>query len=96
MSNCPNCGAPITGDRCEYCGTVFRKEKQEDKKIAADDLADALRNTTLIIRKPSLNGIEEGIDEVERMLRLIRALLAVLIPVCISAIVRVLLWLVFE
>lgn len=24
--NCPNCGAPITGDKCEYCGTVFRKQ----------------------------------------------------------------------
>jgi len=21
--NCPNCGAPISGDRCEYCGTQF-------------------------------------------------------------------------
>lgn len=21
--NCPNCGAPIVGDRCLYCGTVF-------------------------------------------------------------------------
>lgn len=21
--NCPNCGAPITGDKCEYCGTIF-------------------------------------------------------------------------
>lgn len=21
--NCPNCGAPITGATCEYCGTVF-------------------------------------------------------------------------
>lgn len=21
--NCPNCGAPIVGDKCEYCGTVF-------------------------------------------------------------------------
>ena len=21
--NCPNCGAPITGCECEYCGTVF-------------------------------------------------------------------------
>lgn len=20
-TNCPNCGAPITGDVCEYCGT---------------------------------------------------------------------------
>lgn len=21
--NCPNCGAPINGTRCEYCGTQF-------------------------------------------------------------------------
>ena len=21
--NCPNGGAPVTGERCEYCGTVF-------------------------------------------------------------------------
>ena len=21
MKNCPNCSAPITGPRCEYCGT---------------------------------------------------------------------------
>lgn len=21
--NCPNCGMPITGEKCEYCGTVF-------------------------------------------------------------------------
>lgn len=25
--NCPNCGAPVTGGRCEYCGTIFQKEK---------------------------------------------------------------------
>lgn len=23
MSNCPNCGAPIVGPSCEYCGTIF-------------------------------------------------------------------------
>ena len=21
--NCPNCGAPIEGEICQYCGTVF-------------------------------------------------------------------------
>lgn len=21
--NCPNCGAPIDSEKCEYCGTVF-------------------------------------------------------------------------
>lgn len=23
MTNCPNCGAPISGNVCEYCGTPF-------------------------------------------------------------------------
>lgn len=23
MTNCPNCGAPLKGNRCEYCGTRF-------------------------------------------------------------------------
>ena len=25
-TNCPNCGAVITGPKCEYCGTVFRRD----------------------------------------------------------------------
>ena len=23
MTNCPNCGSPISGTKCEYCGTAF-------------------------------------------------------------------------
>lgn len=23
ITNCPNCGAPISGIKCEYCGTLF-------------------------------------------------------------------------
>ena len=23
ITNCPNCGAPIRGESCEYCGTMF-------------------------------------------------------------------------
>lgn len=34
--NCPNCGAPITGVKCEYCGTVFRKPEKE--VLYADDI----------------------------------------------------------
>ena len=26
ITNCPNCGAPISGSVCEYCGTKFREE----------------------------------------------------------------------
>lgn len=28
MTNCPNCGAPIVGPKCEYCDTVFKKSGQ--------------------------------------------------------------------
>ena len=28
MNTCPNCGAQIVGDKCEYCGTVFRNEQE--------------------------------------------------------------------
>lgn len=23
ITNCPNCGAPVNGKTCEYCGTKF-------------------------------------------------------------------------
>lgn len=23
MTNCKNCGAPLVGERCEYCGTRY-------------------------------------------------------------------------
>ena len=25
--NCQNCGAPLHGDKCEYCGTEYRTNK---------------------------------------------------------------------
>lgn len=27
-TNCPNCGAPIRGLVCEYCGTVFDRSSE--------------------------------------------------------------------
>lgn len=30
MTNCPNCGAPLVGGRCEYCGTL---SPDAEKKI---------------------------------------------------------------
>ena len=31
IHNCPNCGAPIKGSKCEYCDTVF-----DDSRIKED------------------------------------------------------------
>ena len=46
MTNCPNCGAPITSWKCEYCETVFdisRASKAKSELMAAKTraLADA-------------------------------------------------------
>ena len=33
MTNCPNCGAPLTNSvSCEYCGTVFPKPVNQKPK----------------------------------------------------------------
>ena len=29
ITNCPNCGAPVHGAVCEYCGTKFKQEARE-------------------------------------------------------------------
>ena len=81
MSNCPNCGAPITGDRCEYCGTVFRKEKQESNRIADDDFADALRS---------------AIEMNDNQLKKLHAILFALIPVAVFMIIRTIIWIICE
>ena len=28
IDNCPNCGAPLHGDECEYCGTAFTRKNE--------------------------------------------------------------------
>jgi len=45
-TNCPNCGAVITGAMCEYCGTVFNLETVENEKpvsfgVSASEAAEA-------------------------------------------------------
>ena len=37
LYNCPNCGAPITGDHCEYCGTMFRDREEDVEILYADN-----------------------------------------------------------
>lgn len=33
MTNCPNCGAPIVANKCEYCGTVFTSSPVPSAKV---------------------------------------------------------------
>ena len=33
LRNCINCGAPLTGPVCEYCGTIYEKENKFSGKF---------------------------------------------------------------
>lgn len=44
--NCPNCGAPVRGMECEYCGTVFSFGNDVDVALDADAVASAVRRYT--------------------------------------------------
>ena len=40
LTNCKNCGAPLRGLRCEYCGTEYEDRREKDfivEEIYADD-----------------------------------------------------------
>ena len=36
MTNCPNCGAPAKGSRCEYCGTPLEDRFDYEAKPLGD------------------------------------------------------------
>lgn len=33
MTNCPNCGAPLVGGRCEYCGTLSHDAEEKIQEL---------------------------------------------------------------
>lgn len=35
-TNCRNCGAPVSGNRCEHCGTEYPDKVESYIKITAD------------------------------------------------------------
>ena len=43
MNNCINCGAPLDGDTCQYCGTVYRDRR-------GDEMLDEIRKINLELR----------------------------------------------
>ncbi len=46
--NCPNCGAPKSGYKCAYCGTVFEERKwgENEEVLYAFDEPVAVAKTT--------------------------------------------------
>lgn len=43
MTNCINCGAPINGNKCEYCGTVYRNRR-------GDEMLDEIRKINMELK----------------------------------------------
>lgn len=50
MTNCPNCGAVITGPQCEYCGTVF-----ETAKTVVTHYADGVPYCTTVQERQNIS-----------------------------------------
>lgn len=48
QTNCHNCGAPITGPECEYCGTRFTIRVVEPEREIINLYADNKLITSLI------------------------------------------------
>ena len=48
-TNCPNCGAPITGDKCEFCGTLFRNEAATVFGMSTAEAAEAFNRLAKLI-----------------------------------------------
>lgn len=58
-TNCPNCGAPLKGGKCEYCGTITNDVASEIARLELEKQSimnqmDNQRQTTLLMSM--LNG----------------------------------------
>lgn len=68
MTNCPNCGAPIKGSRCEYCGTWFESPLPQINIVHEDRPCDVLGATTIIPRDWIMRGnVPYETDQVSKM-----------------------------
>lgn len=56
ICNCPNCGAPISGYICEYCGTEFEKPR---KKLSDEEMRESFAEFTRKQRLAKLQASQE-------------------------------------
>ena len=57
INKCPSCGAPITDNICEYCGTAINKPVPIDERIPLWYLQAQIESTQRIMRGIVLWGI---------------------------------------
>ena len=56
MTNCPNCGAPITKGTCEYCGTVFADPYKEQIIQLEQEILRVKNNILLSAQNDAIIG----------------------------------------
>ena len=56
LTNCKNCGAILTSDVCEYCGTIYVQSEKRDKKENSLNCASFNGSVEFIVESP-LSGI---------------------------------------
>ena len=57
MTNCPNCGAPIKGHKCEYCGTIFDIDKARGSDVTGNNIYEV----------GSVSNLQRAIEEQQRL-----------------------------
>lgn len=85
MTNCPNCGAPAAGSRCEYCGTPLERETvayYADNRIVMDldvqetekqeAVASRVRQLTANLRRIPAREAADGIVGTDTWGRLLK------------------------
>ena len=48
MTNCPNCGAPVTVATCEYCGTIFPRQHSDEARTLLELKQEHLQQNMVI------------------------------------------------
>lgn len=57
--NCPNCGAPIEGFQCKYCGTILQEEQEKFQTIA-------LEINKLMLEDSLINARQQMVGRLQR------------------------------
>lgn len=63
QTNCPNCGAVITGPKCEYCGTVFDEPEMIVTELHTDEgiYIEEKQEVSPYVGRWSMNEAVEGV-----------------------------------
>lgn len=60
LCNCPNCGAPVTGPICKYCGSVLDQDKIDRQE---QELAEKQRQYEEMLRRWQQSVINAELDQ---------------------------------